>query len=79
MLAATIIRMQRASPKGLVCGSGLTIHLNEGNTVEVNDFEGTLVPASEDIAHFDVDERLSWVLVVEKEARVVRCPHMSRA
>lgn len=38
--------------------------------MEVNDSEGTLIPAGEDIAHFDVDEQLAWVLVVEKEVRV---------
>ena len=62
--------MQRASSKGLVCGSRLTIHLVGGDVVEVNDTEGTLIPASEDIAHFDVDDELVWVLIVEKEVCV---------
>ena len=35
--------------------------------LEVNDSEGTLIPAGEDITHFDVDDELTWVLVVEKE------------
>ena len=28
-----------------------------------------LIPPSEDIARFEIDDRLSWVLVVEKEVR----------
>lgn len=63
-------QMQRASSKGLVCGSRLTIHLVGGDVVGVNDTEGTLVPAGEDIAHFDVDDELAWVLIVEKEVCV---------
>ncbi|EIW63071.1 DNA topoisomerase IV alpha subunit [Trametes versicolor FP-101664 SS1] len=58
----------RASAKGLVCGSGLRIHLHSGETVELSDSEPVLIPLSEDIEQFDVDEGLAWVLVVEKEA-----------
>ncbi|KZT71061.1 hypothetical protein DAEQUDRAFT_667007 [Daedalea quercina L-15889] len=81
----------RASSKGLVCGSRLVIHLDSGDTVEVNDSEvapccyaaaeithdiaqGTLIPAGEDITRFDLDDSLTWVLIVEKE---VYCGHSS--
>lgn len=57
---------QRASPKGLVCGSGLVICLANGEKIEVNDTEGSLIPAGEDIESFEVGE-VSWVLIVEKE------------
>ncbi|KAI0087948.1 topoisomerase acting in meiosis [Irpex rosettiformis] len=58
----------RASAKGLFCGSSLVMHLHGGDTVRGSDSEGLLIPPSEDIRRFEVDERLSWVLVVEKEA-----------
>jgi len=58
----------RATSKGLVCGSGLAIHLLSGETVHVNDFEGALIPVGEDIERFEVDEVISWVLIVEKDA-----------
>jgi len=58
----------RATSKGLICGAGLTIHLVTGDTIEVNDTEGTLIPVGEDIESFNADESISWVLVVEKEA-----------
>jgi len=58
----------RASSKGLVCGSSLVIELVGGDIVEVNDAEGTLIPVAEEIARFDVDAALYWVLIVEKEA-----------
>ncbi|KAF8135570.1 Spo11/DNA topoisomerase VI subunit A [Boletus edulis] len=58
----------RATSKGLVCGSGLVIHLLDGEALRVNDCEGTLIPAGEDIERFEVQPDVSWVLVVEKEA-----------
>ncbi|KAI9572046.1 DNA topoisomerase IV alpha subunit [Boletus coccyginus] len=58
----------RATSKGLVCGSGLIIHLLDGQVLRVNDSEGTLIPAGEDIERFEVDSDMSWVLVIEKEA-----------
>ncbi|EMD37482.1 hypothetical protein CERSUDRAFT_49779 [Gelatoporia subvermispora B] len=58
----------RASCKGLISGVGLTMHLNEGEVLHVNATEPTLIPISEDISHFEVDDSLAWVLVVEKEA-----------
>ncbi|KAJ7680599.1 Spo11/DNA topoisomerase VI subunit A, partial [Mycena polygramma] len=58
----------RATSKGLVCGSGLVIHLNSGEKVCVNDTEGTLIPVGEDIKAFTVEEDVEWVLIVEKDA-----------
>ncbi|KAI0655961.1 DNA topoisomerase IV alpha subunit [Cubamyces menziesii] len=58
----------RASPKGLICGSGLAIHLRSGGVVELSSGEPALIPASEDIERFEADNTLAWVLIVEKEA-----------
>ncbi|KAJ6500165.1 topoisomerase acting in meiosis [Mycena vitilis] len=58
----------RATSKGLVCGSGLVIHLNSAEKVCVNDTEGTLIPVGEDIKAFTVEEDVEWVLIVEKDA-----------
>ncbi|KXN90800.1 Meiotic recombination protein SPO11 [Leucoagaricus sp. SymC.cos] len=58
----------RASSKGLICGSGLTIRLTTGETVQSTDTEGTLIPVGEDIESFGLDEDVDWVLIVEKEA-----------
>ncbi|RPD63922.1 DNA topoisomerase IV alpha subunit [Lentinus tigrinus ALCF2SS1-6] len=58
----------RASSKGLLCGSGLTIHLKSGDILGKSDSEASLIPHSEDIDCFEVGENLAWVLVVEKEA-----------
>ncbi|KAL6310487.1 DNA topoisomerase IV alpha subunit [Sparassis latifolia] len=58
----------RASSKGLVCGSGLTIHLGHNEIMSLQDSEGMLIPASEEISRFEVRDGLAWVLVVEKEA-----------
>ncbi|KAG6844622.1 hypothetical protein H0H87_005479 [Tephrocybe sp. NHM501043] len=58
----------RASSKGLVSGSGLDVHLRTGETVRVNDTEGTLIPVGEDIKSLTVDPRVAWVLIVEKDA-----------
>ncbi|THH16589.1 hypothetical protein EW146_g4075 [Bondarzewia mesenterica] len=58
----------RASSKGLVCGSALSIHLIEGESIDVTDYEGVLIPAAEDIAQFSLKDDISWVLIVEKEA-----------
>ncbi|KAG6372419.1 Spo11/DNA topoisomerase VI subunit A, partial [Boletus reticuloceps] len=58
----------RATSKGLVCGSGLVIYLLDGEALRINDCEGTLIPAGEDIERFEVQSDVSWVLVVEKEA-----------
>lgn len=72
-LAATLQRDRtdlniRATSKGLICGSCLVIHLLEGGErSRLNDHEGTLIPA-EDVGQFEVENRVAWVLVVEKEA-----------
>ncbi|KAG1864056.1 Spo11/DNA topoisomerase VI subunit A [Suillus tomentosus] len=58
----------RAASKGLICGTGLTIHLLEGEVISINDSEGTLIPTGETIERFELKEDISWVLVVEKEA-----------
>ncbi|KAJ7072072.1 DNA topoisomerase IV alpha subunit [Mycena amicta] len=58
----------RATSKGLVCGSGITIHLTSGGIVNGNDSEGALIPVGEDIQTISVDEDVAWVLVVEKDA-----------
>ncbi|KAI0958728.1 hypothetical protein AcV7_004458 [Taiwanofungus camphoratus] len=58
----------RAASKGLVCGHGLAIQLDHGEIVHVNDSEGSLIPVGEEISRFEVDDSLSWVLIVEKEA-----------
>ncbi|KAF8577304.1 DNA topoisomerase IV, alpha subunit, partial [Ramaria rubella] len=58
----------RASPKGLFCGSGLTIHLRSGGVIRGNDGEGALIPAAADISQIKISMAISWVLIVEKEA-----------
>ncbi|KAL9708669.1 endodeoxyribonuclease [Leucoagaricus gongylophorus] len=58
----------RASSKGLICGSGLTIRLFTGEKIRPTDTEGTLIPVGEDIESFGLDPDVCWVLVVEKEA-----------
>ncbi|GJE94903.1 DNA topoisomerase IV alpha subunit [Phanerochaete sordida] len=59
----------RASSKGLVSGKGLTIYIhNTDEPVTINPAENTLIPLSEEIERFEVDDDLSWVLVIEKEA-----------
>ncbi|KAM6502169.1 DNA topoisomerase IV alpha subunit [Amanita muscaria] len=58
----------RASPKGLVCGEGLTIELLCGDRIDVNTMGGTLIPVMEDVKAYHVSEGIRWVLVVEKEA-----------
>ncbi|KAI0371147.1 DNA topoisomerase IV, alpha subunit [Pilatotrama ljubarskyi] len=58
----------RASSKGLICGTGLIIHLRSGEAVELSDSESSLVPHSEDIERFETSGDLAWVLIVEKEA-----------
>ncbi|KAI9509183.1 DNA topoisomerase IV alpha subunit [Russula earlei] len=58
----------RASPKGLICGSGLSIHTVSGNVIHITESEGTLIPAAEDILSLEVPNSVNWVLIVEKEA-----------
>ncbi|KAF8210596.1 Spo11/DNA topoisomerase VI subunit A [Mycena galopus ATCC 62051] len=58
----------RATSKGLVCGSGLVIHLNSGERIHATDTEGALIPVGEDIKTFTVAEDVEWVLLVEKDA-----------
>ncbi|KAF9462276.1 Spo11/DNA topoisomerase VI subunit A [Collybia nuda] len=53
----------RATSKGLVCGSGLTICLQSGEVLH-----GSLIPVGEDIETFRLDEDVTWVLIVEKDA-----------
>ncbi|CAE6457035.1 unnamed protein product [Rhizoctonia solani] len=60
--------VQKAALKGLFCGSALTLTTVKGEIVKGLDFEETLIPTGEDIANVNVDEDLSWVLIVEKEA-----------
>ncbi|THH30927.1 hypothetical protein EUX98_g3252 [Antrodiella citrinella] len=68
--------LQRASAKGLFCGSALVVHLRSGGTLYGADSEGTLIPASDEIERFEVNEELRWVLVVEKEAVFQTLAHM---
>ncbi|KAF9010696.1 Spo11/DNA topoisomerase VI subunit A [Cyathus striatus] len=58
----------RATSKGLISGSGFTIHLISGECIQTMNTEGTLIPVGEDVRSFSIDEDISWVLVVEKEA-----------
>ncbi|KAJ7647061.1 topoisomerase acting in meiosis [Roridomyces roridus] len=58
----------RATSKGLVCGSGLVMHLVSGEQVRGNDTEGAFIPVGEDIKSYTVAEDVEWVLVVEKDA-----------
>ncbi|KAJ7495976.1 topoisomerase acting in meiosis, partial [Mycena galericulata] len=58
----------RATSKGLVCGSGLVVHLASGEKVHANDTEGALIPAGEDIEAFTVGEDVEWLLLIEKDA-----------
>ncbi|ETW81048.1 hypothetical protein HETIRDRAFT_319856, partial [Heterobasidion irregulare TC 32-1] len=58
----------RASSKGLVCGSGLCIQLVGDEILRATDSEGTLIPTAEDIVRFELEQDVSWVLIVEKEA-----------
>ncbi len=44
-----------------------------------NPLQPVLIPVSEDIEQFDVDEGLAWVLVVEKEVRMHTVPSLSAA
>ncbi|KAI6113212.1 Spo11/DNA topoisomerase VI subunit A [Pisolithus croceorrhizus] len=73
-LAATLQRDRtdlniRATSKGLICGSCLVIRLMAGEeSLRLNDHEGTLIPAGEDVGQLEVENRVAWVLVVEKEA-----------
>ncbi|KAF8271257.1 Spo11/DNA topoisomerase VI subunit A [Lactarius quietus] len=73
-LAATIdtTRAQlniRASPKGLICGGGLSIRTISGEVIQVTESEGTLIPVAEDIASLDFSKNINWVLVIEKEGK----------
>ncbi|CAE6434409.1 unnamed protein product [Rhizoctonia solani] len=58
----------KAALKGLFCGSALTLTTAKGEVIKGLDFEETLIPTGEDIINVNVDEDLSWVLIVEKEA-----------
>ncbi|THV05127.1 DNA topoisomerase IV, alpha subunit [Dendrothele bispora CBS 962.96] len=58
----------RATSKGTFCGSGLTIHLFTGESIQGKDVEATLIPVGEDIESFDFDQQVKWVLIVEKDA-----------
>ncbi|KAI6033069.1 Spo11/DNA topoisomerase VI subunit A [Pisolithus orientalis] len=58
----------RATSKGLICGSCLVIRLIGGASLRLNDHQGTLIPAGEDIGQFEFESRVAWVLIVEKEA-----------
>ncbi|KAF8627831.1 hypothetical protein AX15_004249 [Amanita polypyramis BW_CC] len=58
----------RASPKGLVCGEGLTICLRDGDEIRANAAGGTLIPVIEDVRLYSVTGDVRWILVVEKEA-----------
>ncbi|KAJ7837712.1 Spo11/DNA topoisomerase VI subunit A [Mycena leptocephala] len=67
----------RATSKGLVCGSGLVIHLNSGEEIHANDTEGALIPVGEDIKSFTVAEDVDWVLLVEKDASPTHIHHLA--
>ncbi|KAI0256197.1 Spo11/DNA topoisomerase VI subunit A [Lactifluus subvellereus] len=72
-LAATIDTRRahlnvRASPKGLICGAGLSIHTVRGEVIQIAETEGTLIPVAEDILSLDFPNNVKWVLIVEKEA-----------
>ncbi|EPQ57433.1 topoisomerase acting in meiosis, partial [Gloeophyllum trabeum ATCC 11539] len=58
----------RAASKGLFAGENLVIHLQDGAEIRGNDSEGMLIPAAEEISHFEVKDHITWVLIVEKEA-----------
>ncbi|KAJ7594564.1 DNA topoisomerase IV alpha subunit [Mycena floridula] len=57
----------RATSKGLVCGSGLSIELVNGEIIHASDTEPSLIPVGEDVRMFNVNG-VSWVLIVEKDA-----------
>ncbi|KAG6837003.1 hypothetical protein H0H93_016463 [Arthromyces matolae] len=57
----------RGASKGLIVGSGLTIHLHAGEAMTIMDTEGSLIPSAEEIQYLTIDTSISWVLVVEKE------------
>jgi meiotic recombination protein SPO11 len=59
-----------ASPKGLLCGSGVCISLYSGHQITLTSTEALLVPSGEDIAKIKIDKSFGWVLVVEKEVRL---------
>ncbi|KAF8499812.1 Spo11/DNA topoisomerase VI subunit A [Russula emetica] len=72
-LAATIDTRRahlniRASPKGLICGAGLSIHTISGNVIHIMESEGTLIPVAEDISSLHIPKNVKWVLIIEKEA-----------
>ncbi|EJD03135.1 topoisomerase acting in meiosis [Fomitiporia mediterranea MF3/22] len=72
-LAATFSKKRselniRASSKGLFCGSALTIHLHDGSTITGHNSEAALIPEAQDIAEFCMNEDITWILVVEKDA-----------
>ncbi|KAI5123661.1 hypothetical protein M0805_001691 [Coniferiporia weirii] len=58
----------RASSKGLYCGSALTIHLYNGSTLVGHDTESSLIPPAQDVAKFEINDDIAWILIVEKDA-----------
>jgi len=58
----------RSAAKGLFCGSALRLILQDGTKFYGSNNEATLIPAPQDTASIELDEELSWILVVEKEA-----------
>ncbi|KAH7108078.1 Spo11/DNA topoisomerase VI subunit A [Auriculariales sp. MPI-PUGE-AT-0066] len=61
-----------ASRKGLICGSGISIHTKSGATIFVFDDESVLIPSMESVVSIAVSPELSWILVIEKDVRVYR-------
>ncbi|KAF8902670.1 DNA topoisomerase IV alpha subunit [Mucidula mucida] len=67
----------RATSKGLICGSALSIGLESGSTIQPSDSEGSLIPVGEDIKSFDLNEPVSFVLIVEKDAIFQQLSHLN--
>ncbi|CAE6519454.1 unnamed protein product [Rhizoctonia solani] len=66
----------KAALKGLFCGSALTLTTVKGEVIKGMDFEETLIPTGEDILSVNVDEDLSWALIVEKEVTILLRPSL---
>lgn len=61
--------MQVAAAKGLFQGS-LTLHLADGSSVS-GEAAATLIPVGESVEDLDVGEGVGFVLVIEKEVRLL--------
>ncbi|KAK4056765.1 endodeoxyribonuclease [Microbotryomycetes sp. JL221] len=65
-----------AASKGLFSG-GLKLHMQDGSIIQSSK-QGTLIPPSQLIESIEVDDKVEWILVVEKEA-IFRTLTASRA